>query len=110
VHAARGGSGRSSGLRVRRLSTYTQHRLSEQLADWVQGEIPRVKMKVGSSPRDDPARVKAVREAIGPDAQLFVDANGAYDRKQALTLAERFSADAQISWFEEPSPPTIWKT
>jgi L-alanine-DL-glutamate epimerase-like enolase superfamily enzyme len=83
-------------------TTYTQHRLSEQLADWVQSGIPRVKMKVGSSPRDDPARVKAVRKAIGPDAQLFVDANGAYDRKQALMLAERFSADAQISWFEEP--------
>src|SRR5207302_4131858 len=40
--------------------------------------------------------------AIGPNTELFVDANGAYSRKQALVLAERFSADADVSWFEEP--------
>ena len=68
---------------------------------WSAG-IPRVKMKVGSSPDEDPGRVRAAREAIGPDAQLFVDANGAYSRKQALELAERFRADAAVSWFEEP--------
>ena len=33
--------------------------------------------------------MRAAREAIGPDAELFVDANGAYSRKQALALAER---------------------
>ena len=37
---------------------------------------------------------RAAREAIGPSAQLFVDANGAYSRKQALELAERFRDDA----------------
>jgi L-alanine-DL-glutamate epimerase-like enolase superfamily enzyme len=46
--------------------------------------------------------VRAAREAIGPSAQLFVDANGAYSRKQALELAERFRGDAAVSWFEEP--------
>ena len=47
-------------------------------------------MKVGSAPGEDPARVLLAREAIGPRAELFVDANGAYSRKQALALAERF--------------------
>ena len=42
------------------------------------------------------------RTAIGPNARLFVDANGAYSRKQALDLAERFADDARVSWFEEP--------
>jgi L-alanine-DL-glutamate epimerase-like enolase superfamily enzyme len=42
------------------------------------------------------------RTAIGPNARLFVDANGAYSRKQALDLAGRFADDAHVSWFEEP--------
>jgi len=41
------------------------------------------------------------RAAIGPKAELFVDANGAYSRKQALEQAKKF-ADMNISWFEEP--------
>jgi L-alanine-DL-glutamate epimerase-like enolase superfamily enzyme len=83
-------------------TAYSLTRLCEQLAGWVERGIPRVKMKVGSSPDEDPGRVRAARGAIGPEAQLFVDANGAYARKQALALAERFRADAAVSWFEEP--------
>ncbi len=83
-------------------TAYSLGRLCEQLAGWVQRGIPRVKMKVGGSPGDDPTRVCAAREAIGPDAQLFVDANGAYSRKQALALARRYRDDAGVDWFEEP--------
>jgi L-alanine-DL-glutamate epimerase-like enolase superfamily enzyme len=83
-------------------TAYSLSRLSEQLAGWVERGIPRVKMKIGSHPEDDPGRVRAARGAIGPNAQLFVDANGAYSRKQALELAERFRSDADVSWFEEP--------
>jgi L-alanine-DL-glutamate epimerase-like enolase superfamily enzyme len=45
--------------------------------------------------------VRAARDAIGPGTELFVDANGAYGRKQALAHAEAF-ADARVTWFEEP--------
>jgi L-alanine-DL-glutamate epimerase-like enolase superfamily enzyme len=83
-------------------TAYPLGRLAEQLAGWVQQGIPRVKMKVGSSAAEDRGRVIAAREAIGPGIELFVDANGAYSRKQALALAERFGADAGVSWFEEP--------
>ena len=41
------------------------------------------------------------RDAIGDDAELFVDANGAYTRKQAIRLASTF-ADLGVTWFEEP--------
>ena len=75
---------------------------SSSWADWVEQGIPRVKMKVGSDPPDDPERVRCAREAIGPNAELFVDANGAYSRKQALALAERFRAESAVSWLEEP--------
>jgi L-alanine-DL-glutamate epimerase-like enolase superfamily enzyme len=83
-------------------TAYSLGRLTEQLARWVEQRIPRVKMKVGSKPGDDPGRVRAAREAIGDEAALFVDANGAYTRKQALELAERFRSEADVSWFEEP--------
>jgi L-alanine-DL-glutamate epimerase-like enolase superfamily enzyme len=83
-------------------TSYSAERLTEQLAGWVKLGIPRVKMKVGSEPALDTSRVVAAREAIGPNAELFVDGNGAYSRKQALVLAERFAAGAQVSWFEEP--------
>jgi L-alanine-DL-glutamate epimerase-like enolase superfamily enzyme len=83
-------------------TTYSLARLEAQLGGWVQSGIPRVKLKVGSSPHDDPGRVRMAREATGPNAELFVDANGAYTHKQALELADRFYEDARVSWFEEP--------
>lgn len=83
-------------------TSYSDDRLQEQLASWVSQGIPRVKMKVGTEPGRDPDRVRAAREAIGPDPELFVDANGAYARKQALALAGTFHEQAGVSWFEEP--------
>jgi L-alanine-DL-glutamate epimerase-like enolase superfamily enzyme len=82
-------------------TSYTTEQLCTQLTDWVGQGICRVKMKVGRDPLSDPERVRAARRAIGPQASLFVDANGAYTRKQALLLAERF-AESLVSWFEEP--------
>lgn len=82
-------------------TSYSIDELQRQLGDWVQDGLTRVKMKIGRCPGDDIARVSAAREAIGPHAELFVDANGGYTRKQALRQAEQFAA-AQVSWFEEP--------
>jgi L-alanine-DL-glutamate epimerase-like enolase superfamily enzyme len=83
-------------------TSYGIPRLQRQLAGWAAEGFSNVKMKVGSDPEADPARVRAVREAIG-EAGLFVDANGAYAPRQALGLARRFS-EAGVSWFEEPVP------
>ncbi len=82
-------------------TSYDLGRLTEQLTGWVDAGIDRVKMKTGRRPHADAARVRAVRTALGPDPALFVDANGAYRRKQALALAEEFST-CGVSWFEEP--------
>lgn len=83
-------------------TSYTTGQLSVQLAGWVADGIPRVKMKVGRDAKADSKRVAAARHAIGDDTELFVDANGAYSRKQALTLADRFQGESNVSWFEEP--------
>jgi L-alanine-DL-glutamate epimerase-like enolase superfamily enzyme len=61
-------------------------------------------MKIGRDARADLERVRGARQAIGADAELFVDANGAYSRKQALEQAERF-AELNVRWFEEPVSP-----
>lgn len=82
-------------------TSYSTHQLREQLAGWVAQGIPRVKMKIGTHAESDVTCVRAARAAVGPDAALFVDANGAYSRKPALAYAERF-AEFGVSWFEEP--------
>ena len=82
-------------------TSYSTAQLQEQLGGWVHAGIPRVKMKIGAHPDQDVKRVRAARQAIGPGAELFVDANGAYSRKQALAFAEDFS-EIGVRWFEEP--------
>jgi L-alanine-DL-glutamate epimerase-like enolase superfamily enzyme len=84
-------------------TSYSVPELQKQLSDWTSSGISRVKMKIGREPGKDVARVRAAREAIGSDAELFVDANGAYSRKQALAMASSF-AELGVSWFEEPVP------
>ena len=82
-------------------TSYSDHQLAAQLGGWVHEGIPRVKMKIGRDAKRDVQRVRVAREAIGPSAELFVDANGAYSRKQALAQAEIF-AEYDVRWFEEP--------
>ena len=83
-------------------TSYNDDRLAEQLAGWVKRDgCGAVKMKVGTHPERDPARVARAKAAIG-SAALFVDANGAYGVKQASALADRYVAEADVRWFEEP--------
>ena len=82
-------------------TSYSTGRIQEQFGGWVEQGISMVKMKVGRNPGEDLDRVKAARASIGRRTELFVDANGAYDRKQALGFAEEY-AGLDVSWFEEP--------
>jgi L-alanine-DL-glutamate epimerase-like enolase superfamily enzyme len=81
--------------------SYDEARLRAQLGGWVEEGIARVKMKVGREPDKDRARVKVARAAAGR-AELFVDANGAYTRKQAAALGRAFAEEHDVRWFEEP--------
>jgi L-alanine-DL-glutamate epimerase-like enolase superfamily enzyme len=82
-------------------TSYSIGKLQEQLGGWAAEGLTAVKMKIGRDPEADVERVGAARKAIGPDVRLFVDANGAYSRKQALAQAEKF-AELDVRWFEEP--------
>jgi L-alanine-DL-glutamate epimerase-like enolase superfamily enzyme len=83
-------------------TSYAEERLTAQLSDWVHKDgCSAVKMKIGSaSVDDDLRRMRGAKEAIGR-AGLMIDANGAYDRKQALAVAEHAAA-LGVEWFEEP--------
>ena len=82
-------------------TSYSDETLAKQLSGWVEQGIPSVKMKIGRDPQRDIERVRVARDAIGSGPELYVDANGAYSRKQALFQAEQFSKMG-VSWFEEP--------
>jgi L-alanine-DL-glutamate epimerase-like enolase superfamily enzyme len=82
-------------------TSYSIAELCDQLSAWRECGIKKMKMKVGRDVRADIERVHSARAAIGDACELFVDANGAYQRKQALAQAEQF-AQARVSWFEEP--------
>lgn len=82
-------------------TSYPPGRLAEQLGGWAGQGLRWVKMKIGSRPEEDVARVRHARAAIGDRTGLFVDANGAYAAKQALGFAESF-AEQGVAWFEEP--------
>lgn len=82
-------------------TSYDKARLADQLGGWAHDDGCRaVKMKIGREPDRDLERVRAAHGAIGK-SRLFVDANGAYSRKQALEFARAF-AEFGIGWFEEP--------
>jgi L-alanine-DL-glutamate epimerase-like enolase superfamily enzyme len=87
-------------------TTYTEDQLRDQLQGWVQGQhIPRVKIKIGqdggTNVARDLERIRQARAAVGPGAELFVDANGAYTAKQAVRVLREAAAE-NVSWFEEP--------
>jgi L-alanine-DL-glutamate epimerase-like enolase superfamily enzyme len=87
-------------------TTYHDRQTRKQLANWVeQDRIPRVKIKIGEDrgTREDRdlARVALARQVIGPSAELYVDANGAYQASQAVRIADRL-VGCGVTWFEEP--------
>ncbi len=82
-------------------TNYSQAQMQSQLEDWMSQGITRMKIKIGTHPQEDPARVRHVRDIIGSDAELFVDANGALTAKSALHFADIF-AESNVTWFEEP--------
>ena len=63
-----------------------------------------MKMKVGLGPKEDLKLVSAVRDAIGDDFKLMVDANHAYNKNDALYVGRGLD-EMEIYWFEEPVAP-----
>ncbi|TKI08881.1 mandelate racemase/muconate lactonizing enzyme family protein [Martelella alba] len=78
--------------------------LPQEAAGYVREGFRAVKLKVGFGVAEDAAIARAVRQTIGPDIELMIDANHAYDAVAAIKLG-RAIEDLDIAWFEEPVPP-----
>ena len=91
----------ATGL-YRRKSGNPAKYLAEEAASYVADGFSAVKLKVGVE--EDAAMTHAVRDAIGDDIALMIDANHAYDAVAAIRLG-RMIEHHDIGWFEEPVPP-----
>ncbi len=77
-------------------------RLLDEARMYVELGFQGMKTKVGGlSVREDVERVSAIREAIGPDIFLMVDANQAYNATTAIRIGREMDA-LEVFWFEEP--------
>ena len=83
--------------------------LVEQTRCNLQKGFRAIKIKVGRARlSEDVERVRAVRQCIGPDMPLMVDANMRYSIEQAISAARKFR-DFDVYWFEEPTIPDDYK-
>lgn len=77
---------------------------AEECARHVADGFQAVKIKIGFGVEEDLAVIKAVRQAIGPDTRLMIDANHGYSVLEAIEAGTR-AAEFGVDWFEEPVIP-----
>jgi L-alanine-DL-glutamate epimerase-like enolase superfamily enzyme len=79
-----------------------------QASEQQQAGFTRLKVKIGRPATDggqdaDLAALRAIRDAVGPEMVLVVDANGAYDAADAIRMGRKME-ELDVRWFEEPVP------
>jgi L-alanine-DL-glutamate epimerase-like enolase superfamily enzyme len=84
---------------------FSVEKLCKHVQGYLDAGLNAVKIKVGQpDPADDIARIRAVRQQIGPDAGFAIDANYSLSREAAISLANAVK-DQNLMWFEEPIIP-----
>jgi L-fuconate dehydratase len=83
---------------------YSDAKLSRLAKEAVAEGFTQIKLKVGASLEDDIRRVRAAREAVGPDFQIALDANQRWDVQEAIDWMAHL-APYGIAWIEEPTSP-----
>ncbi|MEA2117947.1 mandelate racemase/muconate lactonizing enzyme family protein [Halovibrio sp. HP20-50] len=78
--------------------------IAAEVAGYRREGFHAVKIKIGFDVEEDLAVIAAVREAIGPDMRMMIDANHGYDYLEAIEVGKR-AAPFGIDWFEEPVLP-----
>ncbi len=78
--------------------------ITEEVAGYVREGFGAVKLKIGFGIAEDIALIRAVRETIGSNVGLMLDANHGYDAIDAIAIG-RAVAPLDIGWFEEPVVP-----
>lgn len=85
------------------LSIDTPEKMAEEAKLAVEKGFSMLKIKVGKDPKGDIVRVKKIREAVGDDIELRLDANQAWKPKQAVIMIEKLS-EYDIALIEQPVP------
>jgi D-galactarolactone cycloisomerase len=78
----------------------------DEVSGYVAQGFRAAKIKIGFGVDEDAAVIAAVREAIGSDVALMIDANHGYDALEAIKLGNRV-AHLDIGWFDEPVVPEL---
>jgi len=103
VHAYLGGAVRERLLFNAWIGILTPDAAAKETLGWKSKGFRSAKIKVGGNIEADRDRVKAVREAVGPDFQLRIDANAGYDADTSIKLA-KMVAPFKLQLFEQPVP------
>jgi muconate cycloisomerase len=104
IYELLGGAVRPLAIRCRfSMGAYDPDRARARALELVEEGFDTIKVKVGGDPRDDVARVRAVREAIGPERSLTIDANCGWDADTAIACV-RALEDCDIALDEQPTP------
>lgn len=82
-------------------TNYSDRQLEEQVMLWKSFGINKIKIKIGRDFEEDESRIIKLQKYHGANPEVFVDANGAYLKKEALFYGKRF-AELGVVWFEEP--------
>jgi L-fuconate dehydratase len=83
---------------------YPDEKVRRLSREAVEAGWEHVKIKVGTDIEDDARRAALVREEIGPDRKLMLDANQVWDVGEAIENMERL-AEYDPYWIEEPTSP-----
>ena len=81
--------------------------LTREAKEYADMGYKAMKMKVGLGIKEDVQLVKRIRQAIGEKVDLMIDANHAYNLREAVLLAKAVE-DNNIYWFEEPISPEYY--
>jgi L-Ala-D/L-Glu epimerase len=103
VHTYLGGAVKERLLFNAWIGILPPEQAAKETLEWKQKGFQSAKIKVGGNIEADRDRVKAVREAVGPDFHLRIDANAGYDAGTSIKLA-KMVAPFKLQLFEQPVP------
>jgi len=103
VYELLGGQARPLSIKCRfSMGAYPPERARRRATELVAEGFHTIKVKVGTNPDEDVERVRIVREAIGPDREITIDANTGWDAPTAIAAFKRMEP-YNVAVFEQPT-------
>ncbi|TVR91953.1 MAG: mandelate racemase/muconate lactonizing enzyme family protein [Trueperaceae bacterium] len=96
-----GGTPRDVAAYASSVTVDTIDAMVAEARSFVDGGFTSMKIKIGRDVPTERGVLTAIREAVGPDVELYVDSNGAYEFPEAIRIADMLE-EVDVRWFEEP--------